>query len=206
MRAKRSWLMARNLGFLADVEGSMWCSSAKKQQGRHTNQNLEPDLFNFADFGDFLHAVAALFQGVLAEPARPRSLGTLGELWGSISKARKRLPRRKHLHKHGLTDTWPMQMIWVIGGGSVVDEELAGNKWYQILSKREADALVLSRVADPMWARAWAVLTQLARLTTKEKRSRPPCCLDNWCWLSPNNAYSQATRRWSTKVSLSYYI
>jgi len=41
-----------------------------------------------------------------------------------------------------------MQMIWVIGGGAV-DEELAGNKWYQTLSKREADALVLSRVADP---------------------------------------------------------
>ena len=33
--------------------------------------------------------------------------------------------------------------------GSAADEELAGNKWYQTLSKREADALVLSRVADP---------------------------------------------------------
>ena len=33
--------------------------------------------------------------------------------------------------------------------GSAVDEELAGNKWYKTLSKREADALVLSRVADP---------------------------------------------------------
>ena len=66
--------------------------------------------------------------------------------------------------------------------------------------------LPIQCVNSAMWARAWAVLTQLARLTTKEKRSRPPCCLDNWCWLSPNNAYSQATRHWFTKVSLSYYI
>eukprot|EP00435_Cladocopium_sp_Y103_P046505 s1908_g13.t1 len=33
--------------------------------------------------------------------------------------------------------------------GSPIDDELASNKWYKILSKREADALVLSRVADP---------------------------------------------------------
>jgi len=60
----------------------------RKQQGRHTDQNLEPDLFNFANFGDFLHAVAALFQGVLAEPVRPRSLGTLVESFGGAPAKR----------------------------------------------------------------------------------------------------------------------
>eukprot|EP00435_Cladocopium_sp_Y103_P049288 s1908_g14.t2 len=48
-------------------------------QSRHTDQTLERDLFYFADFGDFLHAVTALFQGAPAEPIRPRAFGTLGE-------------------------------------------------------------------------------------------------------------------------------
>ena len=53
-----------------------------KQQGRHTDQTLERDLFYSADFDDFLHAVTAVFQGVLAEPIRPRAFGTLGESFG----------------------------------------------------------------------------------------------------------------------------
>ena len=69
----------------------------------------------------------------------------LGEHQQSAQKAaEKKAPPQTWIDRH-MAYADDLGYRW----GSAVDEELAGNKWYQTLSKREADALVLSRVADP---------------------------------------------------------
>ena len=103
----------------------------------------------------------------------------LGEHQQSAQKAaEKKAPPQTWIDRH-MAYADDLGYRW----GSAVDEELAGNKWYQTLSKREADALVLSRVADPTceFRNVSQSVGRInsARLTTKEKRSRRPCCLDN---------------------------
>lgn len=85
----------------------------------------------------------------LLSPSEPDHLELLEKALGEHQKsaqkaAEKKAPPQTWLDRHmayadGLGYRW----------GSAVDKELADNKWYQTLSKREADALVLSRVADP---------------------------------------------------------
>ena len=72
--------------------------------------------------------------------------------------------------------------------GSPIDDELAGNKWYKTLSKREADALVLSRVADPTCefrnvSQSLGRINSMSRIGSKGKEVGPTMLPGQLLWV-----------------------